>query len=367
MIRIIDCNVNEFIQRNREKKVYCYGIGKQFECFVRKIHDIEICGLIDGDVSKQNTVKRVGNRQLKISSIETYVKKYTRDKIIVITTAFANQVVEVLDSYKELTDMDCYVYMLMESFMESVSSPVEYPKQKRIPKKIHYCWFGSKTLPGEFEKNIDSWKKFCPDYEIVRWDESNIDIEDNLYMKQAYERKVWAFVSDVARIKIIHDEGGIYLDTDVELIKNLDDLLGWNFFCGYENRRQVAFGLGYGAIKKHPILKSLLDLYSRISFVDKYGNINRITCPHYQTQALRDYGFRLNGKFEQKDGIAVFPREFFAPYNDMGLGKITERTYSIHWFSASWLNADENRKREEMKNEIQKVYRRIELQRISKK
>ena len=119
----------------------------------------------------------------------------------------------------------------------------------KIPKVIHYCWFGGNPKPKLVQKCIHSWKKYCPDYEIIEWNESNFDISScPLYVRQAYDVKKWAFVSDYARLKIIHTCGGIYLDTDVELIKSLDSLLEYNAFFGFEDGKYVATGLGFGAV-----------------------------------------------------------------------------------------------------------------------
>ena len=138
-----------------------------------------------------------------------------------------------------------------------------------IPKKIHYCWFGGNPLPELAQKCIASWKKYCPDYEIIEWNETNYDITKNNYMNQAYENKRWGFVPDYARLDIIYTHGGIYLDTDVELIKPIDELLTLKAFAGVEqNSEYVALGLGFGAEKEHPTIKALRDYYDTLSFVE---------------------------------------------------------------------------------------------------
>lgn len=368
MIEIIDCGFNEFFKRSKDKKIYCFGAGKQFEKFVKNFSQLNICGVIDSDTNKHNTIIEVADKQIKILPLTSFIKEYEQDHVVVITTLLFKDIINILDSYEELTGLECYIYIFLNCFTESDVTVIKYSPEKLIPKKIHYCWFGSKTLPKEFERNIDSWKRMCPDYDIIRWDESNIDVAMNLYMKQAYERKAWAFVSDVARIKAIFDEGGIYLDTDVQVIKNLDPLLGWDFFCGYQDHQQVAFGLGYGAVRHHAITKKLLDLYDQLSYVDSNGMINNLPCPYYQTRILHECGFQLNGKFEEKDGVAIFPKEFFSPFNDCkGLGRITENTYSIHWFSASWKEEYYKKKKENLEKDIQEIYKHIEFQNKSKK
>ena len=148
-----------------------------------------------------------------------------------------------------------------------------------IPKKIHYCWFGGGPLPTDVKKCIDSWRKFCPDYEIIRWDESNFIISDqNNFVQAAYENKAWAFVSDYARLRIIYENGGIYLDTDVELIRNLDELLDHvAFFGAHQVNGLVATGLGFGSEKRTKILKELLRLYDNTDF-DPCKK-NELACP----------------------------------------------------------------------------------------
>ena len=143
-----------------------------------------------------------------------------------------------------------------------------------IPKKIHYFWIGGKSMPEKNKTCVESWKKFCPDYEIIEWNESNYDFSECTYMAQAYEAELWGFVPDYARLDIICREGGIYLDTDVELLKSLDDLLSCKAFMGFENRKSVAPGLGFGAEPGNEILKQMRDLYHSFSFYNENGTPN---------------------------------------------------------------------------------------------
>lgn len=202
-----------------------------------------------------------------------------------------------------------------------------------IPKKIHYCWFGGKPLPNSVKKCIKSWKKFCPDYEIIEWNESNYDVNKIPFIQQAYQAKKYAFVSDYARLDIIYSEGGIYLDTDVELLKNLDPLLVNQCFLAMELPGLVATGLGFGAQKGHWFLKENMDFYHNIDFDAN----NIITCVNITTDLLKKYDLTLaNSKQTLKD-IVIFPTEYFCPMNYQTKEiKITEKTYSIHHYDASW-------------------------------
>lgn len=225
-----------------------------------------------------------------------------------------------------------------------------------IPKKIHYFWVGGKSMPEKNKTCVESWKKFCPDYEIIEWNESNYDFSECTYMAQAYEAELWGFVPDYARLDIICREGGIYLDTDVELLKSLDDLLSCKAFIGFENRKSVAPGLGFGAEPGNEILKQMRDLYHSFSFYNENGTPNIAPSPYYATKLLRSYGLQLNGKRQFVHGIDIFPAEYFAPlcYTDNRL-KITENTYSIHWYHASW-HTPEQKKRTKRIQRINRIF-----------
>lgn len=208
----------------------------------------------------------------------------------------------------------------------------------QIPKIIHYCWFGGKQLPNYAIKCINSWKKYCPDYEIIEWNESNYDVNKIPFIKEAYENKKWAFVSDYARLDVVYNFGGIYLDTDVELIKNLDFALNDEGFSCYETSKTVAFGLGFGSVKFNPIIKQIMSYYENSCFILSDGKFNLIPSPSIQSDYLKKIGFRLNGCEELCNGFRIYEKIYFNPY-DLNTGKIklTEKTVSIHHYKASWV------------------------------
>ena len=204
-----------------------------------------------------------------------------------------------------------------------------------IPKKIHYCWFGRKPKPKLVEKCIASWKKYCSDYEIIEWNEDNFDVNTNAYTKSAYEQKKYAFLSDYARLLIVHEHGGIYFDTDVELIKPIDDLLNNKSFFGFENNEHVNTGLGFGAEKENRIVKLMQEEYEDL--LNKEDSF--MGCPILNTNALVKEGMMLNGKRQDLDGNVIYPAEYFNPYDDpTGRLNFTENTYSIHWYAKSWMS-----------------------------
>lgn len=208
-----------------------------------------------------------------------------------------------------------------------------------IPKKIHYCWFGGNPLPDEAKKCIESWKKYCPDYEIIEWNESNYDLNKNEYVKKAYEQKKYAFLTDYVRLDVIYEQGGIYLDTDVELIKNLDDLIENECYVGMEQPGRIATGLGFGAIKKHPFVKENKEYYENNTFWDEQGKFKKVICVEITSDILSKYGLKNNNEVQymEKPNVTIYPPEYFCPLK-MGTNKltITRNTYSIHHYDGSW-------------------------------
>ena len=206
-----------------------------------------------------------------------------------------------------------------------------------IPKVIHYCWFGKGKMPKLAEKCIKSWKKYCPDYKIVCWNEENFDITENRYAKEAYEAGKWAFVSDYVRLKVLYNEGGIYLDTDVELIKPLDKLIEKNGYMGFDDNGVISTGLGFACEKGNELVGILLKDYNDIPFVLPDGTYDLTPCPDRNTKTMQNYGFDIGNKEQIFMGIKMLPEDYLCPMKYYtGKKIITKNTYSIHHFCASW-------------------------------
>ncbi len=213
-----------------------------------------------------------------------------------------------------------------------------------IPKKIHYCWFGGNPLPELAVKCIESWKKYCPDYEIIEWNESNFDVNCCDYVSEAYKAKKWAFVSDYARFKILYEHGGLYFDTDVEVINPFDDIVSKGAFMGREDDSllAVAPGLALGVCAGHEMYKELLKAYHSRHFINEDGSHNLKTVVDYTTEIFAKHGLKKDSEIQLVDGIYVYPKEYFCPMDYIsGKLDITENTYSIHHYSASWHNEKE--------------------------
>lgn len=208
-----------------------------------------------------------------------------------------------------------------------------------IPKIIHYCWFGCNPKPKLVKKCIRSWKKYCPDYQIIEWNEKNFDVSScPLYVQQAYEAKKWAFVSDYARLKIIYDNGGVYLDTDVELLKSLDPFLLCDGYFGFHDKTWIATGLGFGAVKGALVLLEMMQNYERAPFIKANGSKDMLPCPNRDTPVFIKRGLLQNDSLQTLEGnIIVYPTEYFDPYDyKAGSVRKTSNTVSMHHYSASW-------------------------------
>ena len=216
-----------------------------------------------------------------------------------------------------------------------------------MEKIIHYCWFGDASLPESAIKNIDSWKKHFPGYEIRKWDENSFDFSVCSYSREAYNHRKWAFVSDYARFWILYHFGGVYFDTDVEVIRPMDDILDSGPFMGCErvvcddgsSCLKVASGLGMAAEKEMPVYRKILEKYENMHFENPDGTLNFDTVVRIVTEIMKEEGFKGNGGIEIVAGIKIFPPEYFCPldyYN--GNMKITENTRSVHHYDETWKN-----------------------------
>lgn len=206
-----------------------------------------------------------------------------------------------------------------------------------IPKVIHYCWFGRGQMPKLALKCIESWKKYCPDYEIKEWNEDNFDLDLYPYVREAYDARKFAFVTDVVRLYALYHEGGIYMDTDVEVIKPLDSLLAYDAVSGFESPTQIPTGL-MASRNGHPFFKELLDEYNGIHFVRPDGTLDITTNVIRISNTCREYGLRLDNTLQTVRGFTLLPKDYLCPIEHEGHKlHLTENTLCIHHFAGSWV------------------------------
>ena len=229
--------------KEQNKKIVVYGAGMIGKVIIPDYllqYDIidNLQFYVDMDVRKQQKGIEVQGQHYEVCSKDGLLKM-PKDSILLVTNSNYNPVLKMLDEMEGLDGREAILFPVIEAEEAGQVEKEEFPwkeitSNKQIPKKIHYCWFSGKEIPDYLKKCMESWHRFCPDYEIIRWDESNYDINKNLYMSQAYKAQKWGFVPDYARLDILYEQGGFYLDTDVELIKSLDELRNQGAFCGVE-------------------------------------------------------------------------------------------------------------------------------------
>lgn len=233
-----------------------------------------------------------------------------------------------------------------------------------IPKVIHYCWFGGNPLPELAQKCIASWQKHMPDYEIKQWNEANFDINrcNCSYIKEAYDAGKWAFVSDYVRFYLLYNYGGVYFDTDVELIRPINNILDIGPYMGMEKTSQskrilVNPGLGIAAPAGLEIYKKIIEYYNEQHFIDVNGNIDQTTVVHRVTSLLKEYEWDdVGNNIIKVKNIYVYPSEYFCPMDYFsGQINISSKTYSIHHYVASWMSQDD-KKNTEIFNHYKKKY-----------
>ena len=339
------------LEKEIDKNIYCFGAGKAFDSFINEFEDDKfenrVKGIVDNNLEvAEKSFKVIKDSCVPIISLDHMLNDIKSNDYILITTILFDEIIEQLEKIKKLDKIRFGIsyFMRMERrdnnrIKNVIPTVLSTYKELRIPKTIHYCWFGEKEIPKQQKKRMKSWKDYCPEYEIVEWNESNYDVHKTKYISQAYEMKKWAFVSDYARIDIINNYGGVYLDTDVELIKNIDLMLMNDAFCGFELSQYVAYGLGFGSRKNNPILEDIKGYYDNNSFILDNGNLNQTACPIVQTEVMKKYGLKCNGEFQIVNGMAVYPSRVLC-----GMSPISFRvekdplyTYAIHHYEGSWV------------------------------
>lgn len=212
-----------------------------------------------------------------------------------------------------------------------------------IPKVIHYCWFGRGKKPKLAKKCIKSWKKYLYDYEIIEWNEDNFDINCNQYVKEAYEVKKYAFVSDYVRLYALYNYGGIYMDTDVEVIKSLDEFLIHEAFSGFESPEFIPTGI-MACVKGYKLFEEFLNYYNDRRFVKDDGSYDTTTNVVIMTGICEKYGLIKNNKLQTINGFTLYPKTYFCPLNcNNKESDFSDKTYTIHHFAGSWISKAEKK------------------------
>ena len=346
-MRIQETTLEEFLSVVREQdfKIVIYGagvIGKVTLPAWIQNQGLEgaILFAVDMDSHKWEASLRIGDRDIEICSPEK-LKKVGEKFVILVTASRYEAILRYLGKMDALSETDIYIFpqMLTRECKPSGKQMVERRSETpMIPKVIHYCWFGGNELPDELKRCRESWRRFCPDYQITEWNEDNYDVKKHTYTRQAYRHKKWGFVPDIARLEILCENGGIYLDTDVELVRNLDELLYQPGFVSVEKWGVINVGGCCGVVPHHPMIRKMLEYRLQFPFEREDGSLNLESSGSYESQPFLERGFRPDNTAQNVGGMMVYTSEFFHPFDYVSRNLcVTENTYGIHHFSGSWV------------------------------
>ncbi|MCI8835891.1 MAG: hypothetical protein HFH24_11060 [Ruminococcus sp.] len=357
--------VNKITKKNCRILVYGAGvIGQIIVTYLLKeykLYNYLDC-FIDADKRKAGQSVTIDACQYEIRTPD-YLDTVGKNNIILITNSKFFPVVSFLDRIPNLKEIEGYIIPMMQIYSMEHSESVTLCKQSElplIPRKIHYCWFGGREKPVFLQKCMETWKEMCPDYEMIEWNESNYDVNRHDYTKEAFEKGKYGFVTDAARLDILYENGGIYLDTDVTLEKNLDILLFQKGFIGTEKWGNVNTGGGCGFVAKHPMLKKMIDHRERYHFVLEDGSLNMETCGMYETRIFLECGFKPDNTLQIVNDVTVYPSYINHPYDYMSCEMHKkEATVSVHHFYGGWMEEEDRLDRKNTQDKYQAVRRRM--------
>lgn len=355
-MRLMSASAEEFSKYiiEEKKKIVVFGAGTICKTYIPYIDELYhfseyIIFIVDNNLAKHGQRVNINGNLVEIKSLSA-IDNISDDFCILITNSEFYSALEQLNCIEKCKKQMCFIVPMMQMDRRNLySQSREYHSTEEaiIPKTIHYCWFSGKDMPDDLKRCVDSWRKMCPDYEIIRWDESNYDLSKFKYSFEAFQNQKWGFIPDVVRLDLLYNYGGFYFDTDVEIIKNLDSLRFQKAFCGRERFGHVNFGSGSGACPHSEVIEELLDFRKNESFVLENGLLNLEASGYYETLPLMRRGMILEDICQELDGINVYSSDFFAPYNFSDGSNIkNDNTYAIHYFNASWIaGGDQLRKR----------------------
>ena len=311
------------------------GVWRWIDCF------------LDNDPQKWGT--SLGRVERKpVTSIDLFMKRKLNEFIVLITCVTYIPIIEQLNQLVLFDNIHCYIYPEINYQLamrkEKNTFYINCHESEYIPRIIHYCWFGKEEKSELIKKCIESWKKYCPDYQIIEWNEENYDYKKNKYMLQAYKMRKWAYVTDYARMDILYNCGGIYFDTDVEILNNIDILLTQKAFIAYGEWPTVNSGAGVGSIKGHLIIKEIRDEpRSYQPFIKSDGNCDMTQNGVYESDILEKYGYSYDFKMQYIKDMLILPPEYMATSSVIGERiYVSNKTLTLHHNRESW--ADSKRK-----------------------
>lgn len=352
MSAFFNCSVKEFLDIADRHHLVCFGVSKRIDSFCEVngsswMKNIDF--FVDNDKKLWGEKCVCGGWAWDVFSPEKL--EGLKNAIIVISAGGGQSNLDIIHQIQGIRMDDsvqcCSLRMLKGETVYDNSEIENIGAQpgEGIEKKIHCCWFSNEVKPKKYQECIDSWKRYCPGYEIIEWNSTNYDISKNSYMKQAFEKKQWAFVSDYARLDLVYTNGGLYFDMDVEVLRSIDNLLNCDAFFSMDDTLCIDLGSGFGAKRNHPLIKKLLANYEGIDFIGPECKTDwTITLPQPARliDTFKNYGFLQIRKSQIIDGVHFLSPDYIRIISDYESKSLylTGTEYAIHRHNAGWVSQE---------------------------
>lgn len=344
--------LDSFLEYIRDKEVYIYGVGDFYRRLSQKviypgIHE-RVVGYIDN--GRKGETITVSGMEYRIHGVK-FLESVAKGIVLLCGTTYLDEMYGRLTALGLPDQVECFIMPMVWAVSDGRDDPEIrkrlYPengscdnRDDKIEKKIHCFWFSGEKKPEKYQRCIDTWRKACPGYEIVEWNAGSYDCGKNTFTRQAFEKKKWAFVSDYARLDVVYHHGGIYLDMDVELIRDFAPFLKFEAFFNYGARHLIELGSGFGSVRHNPFIGALLKLYDGVAFLDGEGKpqTDKYVQPVWLDRCFREEGFWMNGDMQVVKDMLLLPRRFYTPKDDLFLQNFLqcEETRGIHHFNSEW-------------------------------
>lgn len=347
-MRLFNCKLCELSEVLKNEKIILFGIGEYFNLYVKEILTDEILKkvkyLVDNNAISKEIV--VGERKIPVF-LPTKLEKEENCTVLITSSTHMYEMYQQLNSMHLCDGIKLGSFpLIMANSGGNIDKNLEHiifsnEKKNIIKKTIHSFWFSGEPKPESYKKCIESWKIHCYDYEIIEWNMENYDYTKNDFMRQAIEKKKWAFASDYARLDVIYQMGGIYLDMDVELLRPLDCLLGNKAFFTFDTHNDIDLGT-FGAEVKNNLIGSLIKIYENIEFKEDTKTMNYYCQPRFIRSVLKEKGLVLNGEMQLIDNMAFLSRKYLNPMDSIVYEEkeLCQDTIAIHYFNAGWRSND---------------------------
>lgn len=342
-----DSTYQDFVKRIADRKVIIFGASSLWSYYLRVFPGFEgdvasrtLC-VVDNDHSKHGASSRIGKKDIQIRGTEELARQGGYVILLAASMVYQAEICEQLLHMGLAQDLECFSLPLMIYNKDKADNSCVEPyfavhTEKRIPARIHCFWFSGEEKPEIYKRCIESWHKYCPDYEITEWNSENYDITKNSYMEQAYGQGKWAFVSDYARLDVVYRYGGIYLDMDVELTAPIDQLRNATaFFCRQEDGF-IELGSGFGAPRGNGLLKEMLDAYEGKGFLDSTGARDMTPQPERLIEVFQKHNIRTAHDSQVIDDMIFLSNEYIVSDLHPDLMDSLENKIGIHWHNAGW-------------------------------